>query len=210
MQASQLYLKAIGCYGNFLRKPIQVGDLYEFDDSSFLLLTHFAEATQSIQTSAPADLVYTRQSGSDVQINASVNSGAAAGSASLTFNESNSSFISLKNTVTNSIEAMTLKDKVEGHIKTNNLDAHRRKIILITETIVAASGVMMFSSAKNNQVTLSASNHKPIAALSEIGNGNIEVTKTTSDLLQVISNTSFVALFIAHWLKPNGLFEKLG
>ena len=205
--AAQRIFKTTGYFGNFLNKPITPGDVFQFDDQSFLLLTNLNKDQHcTIVKSEPSNITLSKQCGCDVSTDASVNGNGAQ----LHFIDNKSGFAGLNNAVTHSLEIQELHESFIKFLHDNGYEKKRNKIVLINEVISAESGVMLFSDSKNNTDTLNVLPGNTLSSINSIASGKVTVGNTSSAVEQFISDKPFTALFAALWLKPNNLFEKLG
>lgn len=218
LQRTQRTLSGLKLMGNFVERPIRVGDIVLNDEGQHLIwgniedvIDGFSLAGKTVET-RKADLKYSAESGVEVQLGGGVGTGVAAGDIQLTFRSKNSAFVSLKGVRRISVKLALIETQLRRYWNEKGLDRplNRSKYHFIAEVVEAASGTVIFSQDKGNRVVLSGKNNASLASLADVGRGKIEFVSNTKSTLEVISENPFQPLYTAVRLKANGQFDLVG
>jgi len=214
----QRILSGLNLIGNFLERPLMVGDIVINDDGQHLIWGNLEDVIDGFSisgktvTSNKSDVKYTTESNIIVTIGGSANSSVASGQVQLQFNKINSAFVVLKQCSTISIKLGLINDKLSEYWKQKGFDkiTNRIKYHFINSILNAESGVVIFSEEKNNKVVLTGANNTPINSIGIIGKGDVEYVSNSKSTLEIISNSPIQPLYSAVRYKANGNFEVVG
>jgi len=218
LKKSQKVLSGLGLCGNFIERPLRVGDIVVNDDGQHLIWGNIEDVIDGfsldgkIEVSNHADLKYTSESKIDVKIGGTADTIAAEGEIELKFNNGNSAFVCLKQIRRTAVKLALVDNELKaywhqkGFDKMNNI----KKYNFISEVIDAESGIVIFSQERSNTVVIKAKNNVPLSSLAVVANGNVEFVSNTKSTLEIISETPIQPLYTALRYKVNGNFEIVG
>jgi hypothetical protein len=215
LKKSQRVLSGLGLIGNFVERPIRVGDIVVYDDGQHLPWGNIEDVVDGFTlkgktvTANKADLKYASESSIDVKIGGSVGSPVAEGEIQLKFNAKNSAFVSLKQIQTTAVKLAMVEAELKAYWKKKGFDklSHRFKYHFISQVISAESGTVIFSEEKGNTVVITGKSNTPLASISAAGSGNVEYVSNSKSTLEIISQTPIQPLYTALRIKANGDFE---
>jgi hypothetical protein len=215
LKKSQRVFSSIRLFGNFLERPLKLGDILFNDDGQHLIWGNIEDLAGGFslsgktRTSNKTDLKFTSESNVSVGIGGSANVPVASGEVQLKFNAKNSAFVSLKEIERTSIELGEINEELlafwdeKGFSKAKN----RMKYHFIAEVINAQSGTVIFSQEKGNTVVLKGKNNTPLTSISVIGSGAVEYVSNSKSTLEIISTTPIQPLYTAVRFRSNDNFE---
>src|SRR5690554_992426 len=102
LKRTQQILKGLNLIGNFVEKPLRVGDIVLNDDGQHLIWTNIEDVVDGfsldgkIEKSNKADLKFTSESGVEVKFGGQADARVASGEVELKFTSKNSAFVALK------------------------------------------------------------------------------------------------------------------
>lgn len=204
--------------GNFIERPLQVGDIVLNDDGQHLIWGNIEDVIDGFTlkgktvTGKKADLKYTSESNVSVKIGGSAGTPAASGEIELKFNSRNSAFVSLKQISRKAVKLGLIDEALKAYWKEKGFDRakNRNKYHFIADVITAKSGTVIFSQEKNNSVVLKGKNDVPLTSIGVIGSGNVEYVSNSKSTLEIISNSSIEPLYTAVRYRAGGNFEVVG
>ena len=218
LKRSQRVLSGLKLIGNFVERPIKVGDIVLNDDGQHLIwgniedvIDGFSLSGKTVET-LTSNLKYTTESGVDVTLGGEGSSGVAKGDLQLSFKSRNSAFVSLKGVRRISVKLALIEAQLRKYWNEKGFDkpGNRRKYHFIAEMMEAASGTVIFSQDKGNTVVLSGRGHTLLKSVSDVGNGRVEYVSNTRSTLEIISENPFQPLYTALRFKADGNFEIVG
>ncbi len=218
LKRAQRILSGLGLMGNFIERPLRVGDIVLNDDGQHLIWGNIEDVVDGFSLQGKtvvankADLKYTVESSVSVDIGGSVNSSVAKGEIGLTFGAKNSGFVSLKQIQRTSVKLALIDDKLKEYWKKKgfNKPLNRVKYHFIAEVIDAESGTVIFSQERNNKVVITGKNNTPLTSISVVGEGRVEYVSNSKSTLEIISETKIQPLYTAVRYKMDGSFEIVG
>ena len=218
LKRTQRILSGLGLMGNFIERPLRVGDIVLNDDGQHLIWGNIEDVVDGFSLQGKtvvankADLKYTVESSVSVDIGGSVNSSVAKGEIGLTFGAKNSGFVSLKLIQRTSVKLALIDDKLKEYWKKKgfNKPLNRVKYHFIAEVIDAESGTVIFSQERNNKVVITGKNNTPLTSISVVGEGRVEYVSNSKSTLEIISETKIQPLYTAVRYKMDGSFEIVG
>jgi len=218
LKRSQRVLSGLKLIGNFVERPLKVGDIVLNDDGQHLIWGNIEDVIDGFSLSGKtidtrkANLKYSSESGVDVKIGGAAESGIAKGDIQLTFQARNSALVSLKGTRRISVKLALIENQLRNYWTEKGFDkpGNRRKYHFIAEMVEAASGTVIFSQAKDNKVVLSGRGDTLLSSLEDLGSGKVECIHQARSTLEIISENPFQPLYTAVRFKAGGHFEIVG
>jgi len=218
LKRSQKVLSKVGLIGNFIERPLKVGDIVLNDDGQHLIWGNIEDVVDGfslqgkIVESSKADLKYTTESDIKVTIGGTANATITEGEIELSFNSKNTAFVSLKQIKRSSLKLALIDNKLKEYWKQKGFDkaGNRDKYHFIAEIIDAESGTVIFSQDRGNKVVLKGKNNTPITSVACVGDGKIEFVSNSKSTLEIISETPIQPLYTAVKYRANGNFEIVG
>lgn len=218
LKKSQRVFSSIGFIGNFLERPLRVGDIVLNDDGQHLIWGNIEDVIDGfslngkLSTANKADLKFTSESSVTVSFGGSANSPVAEGEVQLKFNAKNSAFVSLKEVETTGIKLGLVDAALKEYWEAKGFDRmiNRNKYHFIAQVVAAASGTVIFSQEKANTVVLKGKNNQPLDSIGVLGSGQVEYVSNSKSTLEIISATPIQPLYTAVRYKANGNFEIVG
>jgi len=215
LKRTQRILKGLNLIGNFVERPLRVGDIVLNDDGQHLIWANIEDVVDGFslkgktETSNRADLKFTSESGVEVKFGGSANANIAKGEVELKFKSKNSAFISLKQIERTSVKLGLVNEELKKYWKVHGFDklANINKYHFISEVITAQSGTVIFSQDQGNTVVLKGKSDIPLTSLAVIGSGSVEFVINTKATLEIISETQIQPLYSAVRYRKNGNFE---
>jgi uncharacterized protein YbdZ (MbtH family) len=218
LKRSQRVLSGLKLIGNFVERPLKLGDILLNDDGQHLIwgniedvIDGFSLAGKTVET-RKADLKYTSESGVDVKLGGAADSGVAKGDIQLSFRARNSAFVALKGIRRVSVKLALIEAQLRQYWNEKGFDkpGNRRKYHFIAEMVEAASGTVIFSQERGNTIVLSGRGDTLLKSVSDAGNGRVEYVSNTKSTLEIISENPFQPLYTAVRFKADGSFEIVG
>lgn len=215
LKKTQKIFKGLNLIGNFLERPLRVGDIVLNDDGQHLIWANIEDVVDGFslngktEKSNTTDLKFTSESGVEVKFGAEGNTAVAEGQVEIKFKSNNSAFVSLKSVERTSIKLGLVDKELKKYWKDQGFDklANINKYHFISEVITAQSGTVIFSQDKSNKVVLKGKSDIPITSLAIIGSGSVEFVLNTKETLEIISETQIQPLYSAVRYRKNGNFE---
>lgn len=215
LKKSQRVLSGLKLIGNFVERPLKVGDIVLNDDGQHKLWANIEDVVEGfslegkLEVSNSANLKFTSESDVDVKFGGTANNLVAEGKVVLEFKSQNSAFISLNQIVRTSVKLGLVNSVLkkywaeQGFDKLNKLNKYH----FISEVITAQSGTVIFSQDKSNTVILKGKNNVPLPSFAAIGSGKVELDFSSKETLQIISEKTIQPLYSAVRYRKNGNFE---
>jgi len=218
LKKSQKILSGIGLIGNFIERPLRVGDIVLNDDGQHLIWGNIEDVIDGFSLDGKTteanktDLKYTSESSVAIKIGASANTTPAQGEIELKFNAKNSAFVSLKKIKRISVKLGLIEKELKKYWEGKGFDkaGNRNKYHFVAEVIEAESGTVIFSQEKGNTVVIKGKNNVPLTSISIVGEGQVEYVSNSKSTLEIISETTIVPLYTAVRYRANGKFEIVG
>jgi hypothetical protein len=218
LKKSQKIFSGLSLFGNFIERPLRVGDIVLNDDGQHLIWGNIEDVVDGFSLSGKivesnkADLKYTSESNIEVSIGGTANSSVAQGEIQLKFNSKNSAFVSLKQIKKSSLKLALIDTQLKNYWEQKGFNKlfHRNKYHLIVEVIEAESGTVIFSQDKANTVVIKGKNNIPLTSIAVVGDGKVEYVSNSKSTLEIISETKIQPLYTAVRYKANGDFEIVG
>lgn len=217
IQKTQRIFSSIGYIGNFLNSQVKPGDIYQLDDKQFILLANITDLIPALKltkrnlvTGKKSNLSFSKESYVNVKFKGDVSTGhLAKGEVELSFLRKNSAFISLKDVVITELKLELIREDIKKLWLDKKYKMNGRHVI-ISQTVQASSGTVIFSRDRNNKVILKSSDDSPITSLTRLGSGNVDFVINSKAILENICTEKFIPMFKALYLKRNGQFELTG
>jgi hypothetical protein len=208
-------LKGLNLIGNFVERPLRVGDIVLNDDGQHLIWANIEDIVDGfslegkIEKSNKADLKFTSESGVEVKFGGKADTAVAEGEVELKFKSKNSAFVSLKQIERTSVKLGLVDKELKKYWKDHGFDklTNINKYHFVSEVITAQSGTVIFSQDKSNTVVLKGKSDIPLTSLAIIGSGSVEFVINTKATLEIISETQIQPLYSAVRYRKNGNFE---
>lgn len=218
IKRSQKILSGLGLIGNFIERPLKVGDIVLNDDGQHLIWGNIEDVIDGfslegkIVVANKADLKYTSESNIDVAIGGIANTTVAQGEIQLKFNSKNSAFISLKQIKHSAVKLALIDTELKDYWERKGFNKliNRHKYHFISDVIEAESGTVIFSQDKGNTVVIKGKNNIPLTSVAVVGSGQVEYVSNSKSTLEIISETPIMPLYTAVRYKLNGNFEIVG
>ncbi|MFZ1560394.1 MAG: hypothetical protein WAT37_10745 [Saprospiraceae bacterium] len=218
LKKSQKVFSNFKLIGNFIERPLKVGDIVLNDDGQHLIWGNIEDIvdgfslTGKIEVSNRADLKSTSGKDVAISIGGTANASVAKGEIQLKFNSKNSAFISLKKIKRSSLKLALVDVKLKEYWEQKGLDKpkNRNKYHFIVEVIEAESGTVIFSQEKGNNIVITGKNNTPLTSIAVVGEGKVEYVSNSKSTLEIISETTTQPLYTAVKYKGNGNFEIVG
>lgn len=218
LKKSQRVLSGLKLIGNFVERPLRVGDIVLNDDGQHLIWGNIEDVIDGFSLegklveSNKADLKYTSESNVQVTIGGEASATVAEGEVEIKFNAKNSAFVSLKQIKRTSLKLEKVDALLKKYWEEKGFDklANRKKYHLVVEVIEAESGTVIFSQDKSNRIVISGKNNTPIRSIAAIGEGKVEYVSNSKSTLEIISETKIQPLYMAVRYRANGNFEIVG
>lgn len=215
LRKTQRILSGLKLIGNFVERPLRVGDIVINDDGQHLIWANIEDVIDGfslkgkIEKSNRADLKYTSESGVEVKFGSISDTAIAEGEVEIKFKSKNSAFVSLKQIERSSVKLGLVDKELKKYWKDHGFDkgANISKYHFISEVITAQSGTVIFSQDKSNRVVLKGKNDIPLTSLAVVGSGSVEFVINTKATLEIISETEIQPLYGAVRYRRNGNFE---
>lgn len=201
---------------NFLDAPVRIGMIYKMDDDQFIPVHHFNDIYPDInlakwtQSGSEAEIRFSAQKEVSVTIGGSATSGIGSSEVKLAFKRSKSVAGSLKDAAIDSLTVGNVTDELIALWKAKGYEKFNTKYIFVYELVTAASGTLIYSEEKNNQVVLRHKFDKPITSFADLGSGEFEYVSNTKRTLEIIRNVAHKPLFKAFYFRKNWDTEILG
>jgi hypothetical protein len=218
LKKTQKIFNGLKLIGNFIERPIRVGDIVLNDDGQHLIWGNIEDVVDGFKLdgktieSNKADLKFTTESNIEVFIGGAANSNVVQGEVQLKFNSKNSAFVSLKRIKRTSVKLALIDEELKEYWEKKGFNklAHRNKYHFISEIIEAESGTVIFSQDKANTVVIKGKNNVPLTSIAIVGDGKVEYVSNSKSTLEIISETPIQPLYTAVRYKANGNFEIVG
>ncbi len=218
LKRTQKVFAGLNLIGNFIERPIRVGDIVLNDDGQHLIWGNIEDVVDgfSLQgkttVSNKADLKFTSESNIEVKIGGSASAPVAQGEIELKFNGKNTAFVSLKQITRTSVKLALINDALSAYWEEKGFNKlmHRNKYHFISEVIEAESGTVIFSAERGNTVVIKGKNNIPLSSIGAVGDGKVEYVSNAKSTLEIISETKIQPLYTAVKYKANGDFEMIG
>jgi hypothetical protein len=215
MKRTQKVFSRLKLIGNFIERPLQVGDIVLNDSGQHLIWGNIQDVIDGFSIegktvmSGSSDLKFTSESNVDLTFGSTAGTQVAKGEVMLKFKSRNSAFISLKQIRRESIKLGLIDAHLKQYWKTKGFDkpGNRNKYHFIAEVISAESGVVIFSQDRSNTVVLKGKNDLPLTSIAIIGKGMVEYVSNSKSTLEIISETPIQPLYVAVRYMTNGRFS---
>ena len=209
LKKTQKVLSGLNLIGNFVERPLRVGDIVLKDDGQHLIWGNIEDVIDGfslegkISVANKADLKFTSESNVQVGIGGTADTPVAEGEIELTFNAKNSAFVSLKQIKRSSVKLALVDSQLKKYWTDKGFDKllNRKKYHFIAEIIEAESGTVIFSQEKSNKVVITGKNN------TVVGEGKVEYVSNSKSTLEIISDSKIQPLYTAVRYRGNGNFE---
>jgi hypothetical protein len=200
LKRSQRVLSGLKLIGNFVERPLKLGDILLNDDGQHLIWGNIEDVIDGF--SLAGKTVETRKA----------DSGVAKGDIHLSFRVRNSAFVALKGIRRVSVKLALIEEQLRQYWNEKGFDkpGNRRKYHFIAEMVEAVSGTVIFSQERGNTIVLSGRGDTLLKSVSDAGNGRVEYVSNTKSTLEIISENPFQPLYTAVRFKADGSFEIVG
>ncbi len=218
LKKTQKVLDGLGLIGNFIERPIKVGDIVLNDDGQHLIWGNIEDIIDGFSLegklveSNEADLKYTSESNVSIEFGGNAKVPIAEGEIQLKFNAKNSAFISLKQIKNTSVKLALIDEELKSYWKQKGFDKllNRHKYHIISAVIEAESGTVIFSQDKGNTVVIQGKNNTPLTSIDIVGEGKVEFISNSKSTIEIISETKIQPLYTALRYNAKGNFEIVG
>lgn len=171
--------------GNFLDAPMQIGMIYKMDDDQFIPVYHFndiypnVDLTKWIRSGSKAEIRFSTQKDVSITVGGSASTGIGNSEIKLSFKRSRSVAGVLKDAAVDTLATGNVHGDLVKLWESKGFVKFNTKYIFVFEVVTAASGTLIYSEEKNNQVVLRHKFDKPIKNVADLGSGEFEYVSNT-------------------------------
>jgi hypothetical protein len=206
---------SVNYIGNFLNRPLAIGDVVQWDDGNHLLMGNLTDLipgfswTGKLAESTASNFKLTSESAVNVVLGGSANAPIGKAEVELSFGAKNSAFVSMNDVKTSAVKLAVVSNDLKDlwHSRGWDKAGKRGKFYFLNEVKVAGSCTVIFSQERSNKVVLKAENDAPVTSVQAVGSGRFEYVSNSKATLEIISPSLTSALYQAVSLRANGLFE---
>jgi hypothetical protein len=215
IRRGQKLFKGIDYLGNFLAEPIELGNIYQCDDHSFVLLANIKDVIPDLDLKAitstgnKQNVSYAKESNVNVKIGASGDTTAGKGEIELNFTAKDSAFVSLKDVIVSQLKITPIQQQLKAMWSEQGYKKNG-EIMIVNQTMQAASGTVIFSHERNNKVVLKGTMDEKLTSVVKAASGNVEFVTNTKATLDIISPGSMLPMFKAFFYNRRGEIEVKG
>jgi hypothetical protein len=215
LKKSHRLFASVGYYGNFIGTPVKIGDVFQVDGAEHIKLGNIEKLTtkislkDTIESGTEANFKFTSGKEFAITFGANADLKLGKGEVQIDFKSNSSAFVSLNDAVIDVLSIGLIEDELKAYwdAKGYSKPGKRKKYIIISSIIKAASGTVIFSSEKNNKVVLKASTDEEIKSIKALGSGNFEYVSNTKATLEIISPKAIQPMYRALWINAKGRFD---
>jgi len=201
---------------NFLDAPVRVGMVYRMDDRQFIPAIHFNDAYPDIDlnrwtaTGSPGEVKFNSAKEVSIAFGGSAAPDIGKTEVQLKFKRKHSVAGVLHDAVTEHLRYQNIIKQLKELWIENAFDKYRKDYLFVFDVVYAASGTLIFSEERNNDVVLRHVLGEEVKRLSDLGSGLFEYVSNSKRTLEIIRTVAHRPLFKAFYFRQNWQPEILG
>lgn len=201
---------------NFSDQPLRVGSIFRMDDrESILALDLTADypdlgIASRTSTGSQGSLKFSAQRDVSITFGGSVTGAPGESAVMLKFKRAKSVAGAFNEVYVDALRYDPLLDRLKAIWTDRGFMKYRREYFLVFEALTAASGTLIYSMEKSNEVVLQHTLGTPVTKVADLGSGKFEYVSNTRQTLEIIRTTAHRPLFRAFRFRSSWKPEILG
>lgn len=201
---------------NTLDQPVTIGSVFRVDDGQAILAAHVSDFDRKVNirkftsTGSKGTLKFSESRDVTIRFGGSATTNLGESEVSLKFRKAKSAAGALNDVFVDSLRYDPLLEALQKVWKARRYDKYLREYYLVFETVTAASGTLIFSEDRNNEVVLRHKMGSKVTKIADLASGEFEYVSNTRRTLESIRNVAHTPLFKAFRFKGNWEPEVLG
>ncbi|MGH9868498.1 MAG: hypothetical protein ACREAA_10095 [Candidatus Polarisedimenticolia bacterium] len=201
---------------NILDQPIRIGSIFRIDDDQAILASHISDFDGKVDlakytsTGSKGTLKFSESRDVTVRFGGSATTGLGESEVSLKFKRARSAAGALSDVFVESLRYDPLLESLQKIWTKRKYDKYRREYYFVFQTVTAASGTLLFSEDRNNEVVLTHKAGEPVTKIADLASGDFEYVSNTKRTLEIIRTVAHTPLFKAFRFKASWEPEVLG
>lgn len=187
---------------NFMDEPVRLGMIYRMDEKQFIPALHFNDAFPGINlnplidTGSPGLLKFSKAK--DVTI--TFGAGSTPAQVRLKFKRARSVIGAMQDATQSTLRSAPIMNEIKKIWVDNGYDKFRSDYVFVFAVTTAASGTLLYSVERNNEVVLEQSGGQPVNKIADLASGKFEYVSNSKQTLEIIRAVAHKPLFKAFYL----------
>jgi hypothetical protein len=201
---------------NFIEAPVEIGTIYKMDDEQFIPAIHFNDAFPDIdlarwtKSGSPGVIKFSQSSDVTIKFGLSATTSAGASEVKLTFRRAKSVAGAIADARVESLRYLNILPQLKQLWTQHGFEKYRDEYVFVFEVVTAASGTIIYSHDRNNEVVLAHKLGAGVSKVVDLASGQFDYVSNTKRTLEIIRPTAHKPLFKAFWFRKDFEPEILG
>lgn len=184
---------------NFMDEPVSLGMIYRMDERQFIPALHVNDAFPGIDLSAltntgsPAVIKFSDAKNVEVTFGA----GSAPAQVSFKFKRARSVVGAMQDASASTVSYVPIKKEIKQIWLDNGFDRFLQDYIFVFAVTTAASGTLLYSVERNNEVVLEQSEGAAVKKIADLASGKFTYISNRKQTLEIIRSVAHKPLFKA-------------
>lgn len=201
---------------NFIDAPVRLGMIFRMDDKQFIPAMHINDAYPDVNLSKLTDsgtkgsIRFSESQSVSIAFGASATSKIGETELKISFKKAKSVAGYVEDAVVESFRFVNILPQLKEIWNAQGFTKFYKEYVVVFDIITAASGTLIYSEDKNNEVVLRHKLGTPVKKLADLGSGNFEYVSNSKRTLEIIRPVAHKPLFKAFRLRKDWRPEILG
>jgi hypothetical protein len=201
---------------NFLDAPVDIGWVFRMDDKQFIPAISFKDAFPEtklkkwISSGSQGSIKFAEAKSVSFSFGGSATTAAGQSAVTIKFKRARSVAGVIDGAQVDTLRFENVKEQLKELWREKGFVKFLPEYIFVYEIVTAASGTLIYSDEKKNEVGLNHTLGAKVTKLADLGSGNFSIETNVKQTLEIIRNVAHKPLFKAFRFRKNWAPEILG
>jgi len=202
--------------GNFIDAPVRLGMIFRMDAQQFIPAMHFNDAYPAInlgkwtEAGSKGNIRFSETTSVSFSFGASATTGIGESELGIKFKKAKSVAGYVQDAVVERFGYSNILPQLKQIWTDQGYAKFYKEYVLVFEVVTAASGTLVYSEDRNNEVVLRHKLGVAVKKIADLGSGNFEFVSNSKRTLEIIRAVAHKPLFKAFRLRKDWRPEILG
>jgi hypothetical protein len=202
--------------GNFIDAPVRLGMIFRMDAQQFIPAMHFNDAYPAInlgkwtEAGSKGNIRFSESTSVSFAFGASATTGIGESEIGIKFKKSKSVAGYVQDAAVERFGYSNILPQLKKLWNAQGYSQYYKEYVLVFEVVTAASGTLIYSEDRNNEVVLRHKLGAAVKKIADLGSGNFEFVSNSKRTLEIIRAVAHKPLFKAFRLRKDWRPEILG
>ena len=202
--------------GNFIDAPVRLGMIFRMDAQQFIPAMHFNDAYPDInlgkwtETGSKGNIRFAESTSVSFSFGVSATTGVGESELGIKFKKAKSVAGYVQDAAVERFGYSNILPQLKELWNAQGYSKYYKEYVLVFEIVTAASGTLIYSEDRNNEVVLRHKLGAAVKKIADLGSGNFEFVSNSKRTLEIIRAVAHKPLFKAFRLRKDWRPEILG